>query len=63
MMGTKIKLRAIGTVSIYMAERAVIELKRQGVELLSADELRRISYASLLHPRPPLVVKQHSWCE
>ena len=37
-MGTKIKLRAIGTVSIYMAEMAVMELKPQGVELLSADE-------------------------
>jgi hypothetical protein len=35
---------------------AVLELKRKGVKLTSADEAQGLSYARMLHPRPPLVV-------
>jgi hypothetical protein len=35
---------------------AILELKRPGVKLTSADREQGLSYARMLHPRPPLVV-------
>ena len=35
---------------------AVLELKRLGVPLTAADDEQGLSYARMLHPRPPLVV-------
>lgn len=35
---------------------AVLELKRPGLELLPEDREQGLSYARMLHPRPPLVV-------
>jgi Type I restriction enzyme R protein N terminus (HSDR_N) len=35
---------------------AVLELKRPGVSLTEDDEAQGLSYARMLHPRPPLVV-------
>lgn len=35
---------------------AVLELKRQGLPLLPEDREQGLSYARMLHPRPPLVV-------
>ena len=34
---------------------AVLELKRPGAELSQADDAQGLSYARMLHPRPPLV--------
>ena len=45
-------------VLLYWGEQplAVLELKRKGVALTSADDEQGLSYARMLHPRPPLVV-------
>jgi hypothetical protein len=38
------------------APLAVMELKREGLTLAAEDEEQGLSYARMLHPRPPLVV-------
>lgn len=35
---------------------AIVELKREGLQLTGEDEAQGLSYARVLHPRPPIVI-------
>ncbi len=52
------KATARADILLYSGERplAVLELKRPGHELDDSDIAQGLSYARMLHPRPPLVV-------
>lgn len=52
------KAEARSDILIYRGDTplAVLELKRRGVELTDADGEQGLSYARMLHPRPPLVI-------
>jgi hypothetical protein len=57
--GTKVsKAEARSDILIYRGDTplAVLELKRRGVALTDADGEQGLSYARMLHPRPPLVI-------
>lgn len=52
------KAQARSDILVYRkdAPLAVLELKREGVSLTKDDQDQGLSYARMLHPRPPLVV-------
>jgi hypothetical protein len=56
--GRDSRAEARADILLYYGEQplAVLELKRKGVTLTTADESQGLSYARMLHPRPPLVV-------
>ena len=55
---TASRSEARADILLYLGDQplAVLELKRAGARLTRADEEQGLSYARMLHPRPPLVV-------
>ena len=61
--GTKVsRIQARSDILVFFHDTplAVLELKRQGLPLTPEDREQGLSYARMLHPRPPLVVITNS---